>query len=245
MLKRCSRVAYPITTLHNHPQKFLFIGAPGVGKGTYSTRLCRDTGYAHISTGDLLRKEVADLTPVGKEAKTFMDTGDLVPSGLVDEMVKNKLLELERKKVGFVLDGYPRNLEQAKTMDEYIKIDHCIDLHQPFDVIEAKISGRRTCSNCGEGYNTADIDVHTIKMEPLMPKKEGVCDACGEEMTLLQRGDDRLEVVRHRLEVYTEITRPLEKNYADIYDRFDVLGSTRIYYPKFLEFLKAKVHVTP
>eukprot|EP01064_Diplonema_japonicum_P003462 TRINITY_DN12229_c0_g5_i1.p1 TRINITY_DN12229_c0_g5~~TRINITY_DN12229_c0_g5_i1.p1 ORF type:complete len:277 (+),score=71.53 TRINITY_DN12229_c0_g5_i1:95-832(+) len=235
-------IRFGIPTLKQHPQKFLFLGAPGVGKGTYSARLCRDAGYAHVSTGDLLRTEVAEGTVVGREAKSYMDKGDLVPSGLVDEMVKVKIDALTKQKRGFVLDGYPRNVEQAKIVSEFVDLDFVINLAQPFDVIENKISGRRSCSECGEGYNTSTVTMGSITMEPLLPAQEGVCDACKKPMDLLQRADDHIDVVRHRLDVYSEVTKPVEEFYSEIMHTFDVLGSTKIYYPKFLEFLKT--HIT-
>ena len=233
--------AFAIEHLKANPKHILFLGAPGVGKGTYAARLCRDTGYDHISTGDLLRKEVAAASAIGVEAKRFMDAGNLVPSEVVQEMVKQRLLALRDEGKGFVLDGFPRNLAQAHAVDQYIDIHHCFNLHQPFEVITAKISGRRTCSQCGEGYNLAVIDTPQIKMEPLVPKEEGVCDVCTKKMDLLQRADDHIDIVRHRLNVYVEETRPVESNYNEVLHTFDVHGSTRVYYPKFLEFVKERV----
>eukprot|EP01059_Diplonema_ambulator_P013662 TRINITY_DN2420_c0_g1_i2.p1 TRINITY_DN2420_c0_g1~~TRINITY_DN2420_c0_g1_i2.p1 ORF type:complete len:246 (+),score=96.73 TRINITY_DN2420_c0_g1_i2:51-788(+) len=232
---------YAVDTLRENPSKFLFLGAPGVGKGTYAARLCRDTGYEHVSTGELLRNEVAKGTEVGKEAKMHMEKGNLVPSELVEAMVKGKLLGLVEQGKGFVLDGYPRNVEQAKSVSKYIDLDLVVNLTQPFDVIENKISGRRSCSECGEGYNLSTVKMGTITMDPLLPKKHGVCDACEQPMQLLQRKDDHIDVVRHRLNLYTDVTRPVEDHYDDILHTFEVLGGTKVFYPLFLEFLKEKI----
>eukprot|EP01060_Flectonema_neradi_P034856 TRINITY_DN624_c1_g2_i1.p1 TRINITY_DN624_c1_g2~~TRINITY_DN624_c1_g2_i1.p1 ORF type:complete len:274 (+),score=62.35 TRINITY_DN624_c1_g2_i1:76-822(+) len=234
-----------IEALKKNPKKFLFLGAPGVGKGTYATRLCEDTGLVHISTGMLLREEVAHGTSIGKTAKEYMDKGDLVPSALVDDMVKERVFKILKDGGGFVMDGYPRNLEQVRTVSSYTTIDHVVKLTQPYDVIINKISGRRSCSNCGESYNVATIEMGGITMPPLVPEVEGTCDHCGATgISLLQRDDDKEEVVRHRLELYDQVTAPIIAEYEkeNTICTFDILGGTKKFYPKFLDFLNDTVH---
>ena len=235
----------PIEALKKSQKKFLFLGAPGVGKGTYATRLCEDTGLVHISTGMLLREEVAAGSKIGKTAKEFMDKGDLVPSELVDDMVKDKVVNIIKEGGGFVMDGYPRNVEQVRTVSSYVEIDHVVKLTQPYEVIVDKISGRRSCSSCGESYNIATIEMGGITMPPLVPEVEGTCDHCNHTgISLIQRDDDKEEVVRHRLEVYDKITAPIISEY----DKdgkictFAILGGTKVFYPKFVQFLHDTVH---
>ncbi|KAJ9448179.1 Adenylate kinase 1 [Diplonema papillatum] len=232
---------FPLATLKAKPAKLLFLGAPGVGKGTYATRLAADTGYEHVSTGNILRQEVADGTDIGRAAKDSMDRGELVPSSIVDEMVKAKLLSYLASEKGFILDGYPRNLDQAKTVAAYIDVDLVVNLVQPFNVIIDKISGRRSCARCGHGYNLSTVNLGGITMEPLLPKVDGICDNCSGPLEMVQRDDDKLEIVRRRLELYTEVTKPIEEFYKDRLHIFEVLGSTKKYYPLFLEFLKDRV----
>jgi len=220
--------------------RFLFIGAPGVGKGTYASRIAAECGLLHVSSGDLLRAEVARGAPIGQQIKEKIDHGHFVPDTLISTMLSQHLkAETERlgsAMHGYILDGYPRNLAQAKFLDDTqsIAIDHVFNLRQPYNVIINKISSRRSCADCGFGYNFAKIDEGGIKMDPLVPKVEGVCCKCGSTKPLVTRPDDAYETVKRRLDVYVEQTAPLEDYYASkgILTHFDVLGGTKEYLPK-------------
>lgn len=180
--------------------KIVLLGAPGSGKGTQAKRLCQELGLTLISTGDLLREAVRNNTPLGVKAKGFMDAGKLVPDDLVIGLIKEKLSGL---KGGFLLDGFPRNLEQAKMLDTIADINMAIDLDVDEQIIVDRIVNRRSCKQCNEVYH--------LVAKPT--QKAGVCDRCGGE--LYQRTDDTEPVVRERLRVYKERTLPLTKFYQD------------------------------
>jgi adenylate kinase len=161
-----------------------------------------------ISTGDIFRANVSQGTELGQEAKKFMDAGDLVPDEITIGMVRDRLVEDDAKQ-GFLLDGFPRNVPQARTLDEILKdvstpLDVVLELVVDDDEVVRRLSGRRTCRNCGHIWH--------IDFDP--PSSEGVCDICGGE--LFQRDDDMPETVRHRLEVYYEQTSPLVGYYAEV-----------------------------
>lgn len=223
--------------------RLLFMGAPGVGKGTYSARAAAALQCCSVSSGDLLRREVAAGTPIGKEVKGLIETGVFVPDALITKMVVNHLSTVSKTEHphGYILDGYPRNIAQAKSLWESgaIRIDHVLNLTQPTNVIIAKVSSRRSCPDCGFVYNSARIDEGGITMDPLMPKVEGVCDKCGSTKPLLIRKDDELSIVRARLEDYEMVSRPVLEFYRSkgIAHDFPVLGGTKLYLPKLLDLI--------
>ena len=174
----------------------VLLGAPGVGKGTMAKKLSEHFRLPHISTGDILRANIRDNTPLGLKAKEFVDSGRLVPDELVTEMVKSHLKEESASK-GFFLDGYPRNVAQAKALKAFSNIDTVINFVAPKKIIIERLSGRRTCRKCGAVYHIKNIP----------PKKENVCDKCGSE--LYQRSDETHDVIMERLSVYQEETEPL------------------------------------
>jgi adenylate kinase len=181
--------------------RIVLLGAPGAGKGTQAKKLIEKYGIPQISTGDILRKAVADGTPLGKEAKSYMDKGELVPDSVVIGLVKERLAQDDCKK-GFILDGFPRNTAQAETLDGVLAemgmpLQVALSVDVDLDILMKRLTGRRTCRGCGQMYN--------IYFGP--PQKEGVCDKCGGE--LYQRDDDREETIRKRLEVYEAQTAPL------------------------------------
>lgn len=178
----------------------ILIGAPGSGKGTQAKRLKAQLGYAHISTGDLLRAAVKEGTELGKKAKGYMDEGALVPDALVIDLLK-EALEGEEAEKGFILDGFPRTIPQANALDAEISVDKVVDLAVPFDLIEERITGRRM-SPSGHVYH--------VKYSP--PKQDGVCDVTGE--ALYQRGDDKPDKVKARLDKFESETRPVIAHYA-------------------------------
>jgi adenylate kinase len=179
----------------------VFLGPPGAGKGTQAARLCKDVGWAHVSTGDLLREAVAKKTPLGLEASQYMNTGRLVPDDLVVKMVAERLKAPDCGK-GFILDGFPRTVVQAEMLEVTLgelrmKLDRVLYLETGRDVVVTRLSGRRLCRKCGANYHVTNIP----------PKVAGVCDKCG--TGLYQRDDDQPETVGTRLEVYQKETAPL------------------------------------
>ncbi len=183
----------------------ILLGPPGAGKGTQAKTLAKKLEVAHISTGDILRQNVASGTELGIQAKDFMNKGLLVPDELVTKMVGSRIEEPDTKK-GFILDGYPRNLKQAESLDKLlkeknIKIDYVIDLLTKEEIIIQRLSGRLACKGCNANYHVTNMP----------PKKEMVCDNCGS--ALYQRADDKESTIRKRLEVYALESAPLIKYY--------------------------------
>lgn len=221
-------------------KRILMIGAPGVGKGTYATRAAETLGMKHIAMGDILRREIDQKTDIGVRFKDFVTQGKLVPDELIQELtVRNVKPHLAGK---FLLDGVPRTVAQAKMLNDFLKLDLAVNLTQPFEVIVEKVAKRRVCDNpnCGDTYNLANIDHPCgIKMSPLAPKKEGICDKCGS--TISQRADDKEETVLKRLKTYEELTKPVLDFYAKqgIVVEFAVLGGVKQFFPKFMDLLKA------
>ncbi|MBN1521416.1 MAG: adenylate kinase [Candidatus Aureabacteria bacterium] len=194
----------------------ILVGPPGAGKGTLAERLIENKGFAHISTGQILREALANKTKVGLEAKEYMDRGELVPDEVVTRIVMEKLKEKEIQKAGFILDGFPRTINQAELLDKglsstSVRLDYVIYLEASEKTIIRRLSGRRICRGCGKNFN-----IYTMQ-----PKKESLCDACGSE--LYQRDDDKEETVKNRLDVYKESTEPLIDYYRKkgILETFD------------------------
>ncbi len=184
----------------------ILIGPPGAGKGTQATRMIERLQVPQISTGDMFRAAVKEGTPMGKKAKEYMDKGALVPDEVVIGVVNERFQKPDCKK-GFILDGFPRTLDQAKALDELLKklgtkLDHVVVIEVPDDYLVERLTGRRTCKGCNY--------MHHIKFDA--PKKEGVCDKCGAE--LYQRDDDKEETIRQRLTNYHNQTSPLIEYYG-------------------------------
>jgi adenylate kinase len=185
------------------------LGAPGVGKGTYTTMMAEAFHLPHISTGDMFRENIKNATPVGKKAKAFIDQGQLVPDEITIEMLKGRIQQPDCKK-GFILDGFPRTIPQADALKTIAKIDVVLNFVAPAQVILDRLSGRRVCRKCGSIFHIRNIP----------PKKEGVCDSCGGE--LYQRDDDKEEVIKKRLVEYENKTAPLIKYYQASLKAVDV-----------------------
>jgi adenylate kinase len=195
--------------------RLIFLGGPGSGKGTQAKKLVEKFGLAHISTGDLLRKAMKEGTGLGKTAKKYVDAGDLVPDGIILGMIREKLKAIGG---GFIFDGFPRTLDQAKGLEEILKdlnmeIDEVINLNVDDDIIIERLSARRMCRKCGFEYN--------LKTRP--PKKKGICDIDGGE--LYQRSDDNEETIKNRLSIYHEKTKPIEDFYRDKGKLVDIDGA--------------------
>lgn len=184
------------------------MGAPGSGKGTFSNRIKDEFNLNHISTGDIFRANIAGNTELGKAAKSYTEKGLLVPDEITNKMVADYLANLEDKKNGYLLDGYPRTIEQAKAFEEMTKgtdlmVDTVLAMDVPFDELTRRITGRRTCKKCGAIYN-----IYTSA-----PKNENTCDICGEELS--QRKDDNEESLKTRLDEYAKNTEPVIAYYED------------------------------
>ena len=186
--------------------KIIMLGAPGAGKGTQAKKIAAKYGIPHISTGDIFRVNIKEGTELGKKAKTYMDQGLLVPDELVVDLVVDRLSQADCKK-GYVLDGFPRTIPQAESLDAALakigeKMEYAIDVDVPDENIINRMGGRRACVGCGATYH--------VEFNPA--KVEGICDVCGEKLIL--RDDDKPETVQKRLRVYHEQTQPLIDYYT-------------------------------
>lgn len=186
--------------------KLILLGPPGAGKGTQAHKLIQKYQIPQISTGDILRQAVKDGTEMGKEAKAYMDRGDLVPDDVILGIVKDRI-QAEDCQNGYIFDGFPRTVPQAEGLDALLQqlnthLDAVISIEVPDDEVVTRLSGRRTCKNCGALYH--------VVYNP--PQQEGICDKCGGE--LYQRDDDNETTIRQRLAVYHEQTEPLIDYYS-------------------------------
>ena len=187
--------------------KIVLLGPPGAGKGTQAKSISNRYSIPHISTGDIFRKNISEETPLGIEAKGYMDKGLLVPDEVTINMVKDRLT-WEDCKNGYLLDGFPRTVAQAEALEAFLnsrdeKIDTALLIDVPKEFILERMTGRRVCLSCGASYH--------VKFNPT--KVEGICDVCGSEV--VQRKDDREDTVRERLDVYERQTQPLIDFYKE------------------------------
>ena len=201
---------FKLIRLHNlkvmEKPRIILLGAPGSGKGTRAVALCEVLGIPQIATGDLFRKNLKEMTEIGKIAKGYIDRGELVPDEVTAAMLKDRLSEADAKN-GFVLDGFPRSVAQAEILDQMLsesgeKITSVIYIKVDDEEIVSRLTGRMICSKCQAPYHVRDHK----------PAKEGVCDKCGGE--LIVRDDDKPETIRKRLKVFHEVTFPLVKFYS-------------------------------
>lgn len=193
--------------------RLLILGPPGAGKGTQAAKIKDDLRISHISTGDIFRKNIKEQTDLGKKVSAYLDEGKLVPDDLTIEMLWDRLDEDDTKD-GFLLDGFPRTIPQAESLEKGLKernieLDQVINIDVPADVLVRRLSGRRVCKDCSASYH--------VDNNP--PRVENVCDVCGGE--LVQRVDDTEETVKNRIQVYEDQTAPL----IDFYESRSLLKS--------------------
>lgn len=187
--------------------KIIMLGAPGAGKGTQAKKIAEKYQIPHISTGDIFRANIKNGTELGNKAKTYMEQGLLVPDELVCDLVVDRVKQDDCAN-GYVLDGFPRTIPQAESLDGALKemgqkVDYAVNVEVPDENIIRRMGGRRACLACGATYHVENIP----------PKKEGICDVCGAELVL--RDDDKPETVKKRLNVYHEQTQPLIDYYTN------------------------------
>jgi len=214
----------------------ILLGAPGVGKGTQAKLLSKGLDIPHISTGDILREEIHSNTVLGKKAKKFLESGELVPDEVVNQITIKRIGQKDALK-GYVLDGFPRNNHQAEILDSILKqdskeIDMVIYLEASKDTILERLTGRRVCRKCGAIFH--------IKNMP--SKKEGICDFCGGE--LYQRPDDKKETIENRFNVYIEKTKPIVEYYQkqDKLEKIDSNPEASQVYKILMDIIKEKQH---
>ena len=207
----------------------VFLGPPGAGKGTQAARLAQKLDVPHIATGDMFRQAVESRSPLGGKVRSYMERGELVPNELTDDLMRERLEQPDARR-GFVLDGYPRNVEQAGVLDEALSargesVHHVVRFMVTGDEIVERLSGRWVCPKCKTVY-------HMVSQPP---RTEGVCDLDG--TPLVQRHDDQRETVLHRLEVYGTQTKPLFELYAgrDVLRSIDAIGDPDEVFQRVLE----------
>ncbi|MGQ9805232.1 MAG: adenylate kinase [Chlorobiales bacterium] len=201
--------------------KVILFGMPGVGKGTQAKILAQKHGAIHLSTGDMLRSHIQNGTPLGAMAKGYMDKGELVPDNLIIAMIEEALSSAKAKK-GYVLDGFPRTVAQAESLETIlwranVPVDKAINIVVDEEEVVRRLSGRMTCPNCGAIYHKHNHP----------PSRENTCDSCG-HVGLVQRNDDKEETVRHRLEVYHKNTEPVLQFYRNKGIIVDVDGAKSV-----------------
>ncbi len=201
----------------------VFIGPPGAGKGTHATILSEKYSLVPLAAGDILRQHIRNKTELGRKAKDVIEKGELVSDDLVNSIIFHEIEAAFLQKKGVLLDGFPRTIGQAEALDKFLTghrsaLDAVLNFDTSEDMIIARLSGRRVCANCGANYH--------LRNPLLRPKKEGLCDKCGQPLT--QRKDDQPETIRHRLETYQKETAPLIGYYRrknilyDLHGDYDV-----------------------
>lgn len=210
--------------------RFIITGPPASGKGSVAPFITKEYNVLHISTGQMFRKEIKKGTPLGLEFKAILDKGQLVSDELTDEMVRKRISEKDCDN-GFLLDGFPRNLNQAKYLDAFLaengqKLDFAIALYADKEIIIKRLVGRRVCPTCGKIYN-----IYFSK-----PKKEGICDLDGSK--LIKRSDDTKEIAEQRIQIYNEETAPILKYYEDRGILIKADGNLKESYTTFLQIKK-------
>ncbi|XP_068637739.1 adenylate kinase 1, chloroplastic-like [Aristolochia californica] len=249
-----ARLGFPDSLSHQRPLRrpnhanrnvqWIFLGCPGVGKGTYASRLSQLLGVPHIATGDLVRAELKSSSPLADQLKEIVNQGKLVSDEIIINLLSKHLEECEAKgESGFILDGFPRTIRQAEILEGVTEIDLVVNLKLREDVLIEKCLARRTCSQCGGNFNVASIDIKPengkpgILMAPLLPPPQ-----CASKLTV--RSDDTEEVVKERLRIYNEVSQPVEGFYGSrgLLVDFDLPGGIPESWPKLLEALNLDDH---
>ncbi|KAK1409817.1 hypothetical protein QVD17_36346 [Tagetes erecta] len=224
--------------------QWVFLGCPGVGKGTYASRLSTLLGVPHIATGDLVRDELSSSGPLSRQLDEIVNQGKLVSDEIIFNLLSKRLeAGVSRGESGFILDGFPRTIRQAEILDEVTEIDLVVNLKLREDVLIKKCLGRRVCSECGKGFNVASIDIKAenglpeMIMPPILPPQH-----CASK--LVTRADDTEPVVKERLRVYKEKSQPVEDYYRERGKliEFDLPGGIPESWPKLLEILNLDDH---
>ena len=193
-------------------KNIILLGAPGAGKGSQATKIATEYNIPHISTGDILRKNIKEQTELGKMAKSYIDQGQLVPDDVVVAIVEDRLKQDDAKN-GYLLDGFPRTIAQADALKKFTTVNYVLNLQVPFELIMDRITGRRMCT-CGESYHVSTLN------------GSNKCKVCGKELYV--RDDDKPETVENRLNVYNEQTKPLIEYYKKYGVVYDIDGSKAI-----------------
>lgn len=204
--------------------KMIFFGPPGSGKGTYASRIAPKLNIVQIATGDLCRAEAASGSALGKEIEKIMKSGGLVPDKIIFKMFEKRIKQPDAKN-GFILDGFPRNMEQVRFLEKITKIDLVVNYIMPEKMLIEKAMARRVCEKCGNIYNIADIHAGKIHLPPMLPKRKGICDKCGG--SIIHRKDDNYETIKDRLDVYKEQSESL----IDYYKKKNLLKTVEIIGP--------------
>lgn len=229
---------------NNRNVQWVFLGCPGVGKGTYASRLSSLLGVPHISTGDLVRHQLSSHGPLSAQLAAIVNRGKLLSDEIIIDMLSKRLEDAHTKgETGFILDGFPRTLRQAEILEKVTDIDLVINLKLREEALIAKCLGRRICSECGRNYNVACIDIkdkdgsNRMYMPPLLPPPQ-----C--ESKLITRSDDTEEVVKERIRVYDEMSQPVEEFYRNLGKllEFDLPGGIPESWPKLLHALNLDDH---
>lgn len=202
--------------------KIILLGAPGSGKGMLSENIRKHYGYVHLSTGDILRENISKQTPLGKIAKPLIDNGNFVSDEIINELVKNKLSEINDN---YVLDGYPRTINQAIFLQSNTKVDKVVNIYLPYEIILQRLTNRRVCSNCQAIYN-------------FQTYSNSFCPKCGSP--LFQREDDKEEIIKKRFEIYKTQTAPLIDFYKNKDNFFEItsIGSPEETFEQFKKIMK-------
>ena len=207
---------------------FIFLGPPGAGKGTLAAKIAEEYTIPHISTGDIFRKAIKDQTPLGKKVKDIIDSGALVSDDITCALVEERIKQSDCQN-GFILDGFPRTIPQAEAFEKICNDCNVVNLVVDNQLIIDRLSNRRVCKGCGKTYN----------IKYLLPKTEGKCDDCGDD--LYTRDDDKIESITHRLEVYEDQTAPLISFYKALNKITDIDGTKELE-EKIESFKKAFPH---
>lgn len=216
-LNRVQRIAQQIDKKSTPlPLKIVLVGPPGSGKGTYASIISKEYNIPAISTGDLVRAEIASGSELGQSIKAKSSAGELLSDDVIIKLLEQRLTKPDVQN-GYILDGFPRTVHQAEQLEKITSISIVLALEMSYAAITTMVVGRRSCKNCNRTYNIGHVDFDGVVMNPLLPKKEGVCDECGANpLVYVQRSDDTEAVVQNRLNQYDKFTKPVIQFYKEL-----------------------------